>query len=209
MTEPIERELKLALAREAYDALKQLLPHFRIEIVQTNYYFDTYAFNLLQAAATLRIRKSLNRSTITYKAARSIKAGYFEALELESPLPENLSLDAPDFQIETVLPSNLKTIILPLTQDAALRCLGSITTRRRKYELAPGLLGELDLSLYGDNDYDYELELETADVEAACSVVRPLFSQAGIPWQPQQVTKYQRFLARRYPQTLNLFPARE
>ncbi len=124
---------------------------------QTNYYFDTAAFDLRKAKLALRIRVFSDRAELTLKIPQKVG-------NLEHTLHLDLA-DALTIIKKQELPINTVTqIIIDRGFDLAkINSIGHLTTNRREVKLPIGLLA-IDENYYA-NRMDYEIELEVADAD--------------------------------------------
>ena len=199
-----EIELKWALTPAGHARLGSLLPteHGPGHLLdQDNCFFDTVDRRLRQARMNLRLRRENGRVLLTCKrkpqGGLSLVDGLAHHDEWEQELPEELvaGLSHPDHRWSEALP-------LPAPIRAALagedvRAIGGFRNQRLAFAIERQGLNELvclDRTDFGTR-IDYELEIETCDPTATRRHWLTRFAQWGIAVEPQEATKFARFIA--------------
>lgn len=174
MSKELEIEFKNMLEKDEFETLATHYKFTASDVkTQTNYYFDTAAFQLKNLKCALRIRKKHDgyectlktpavhgnfetTDTLTAQQAEAIIAGSsFEAPEVRHALEEL-----------NVSPENLTMI-------------GALTTHRMETEIPEGLL-VLDHSEYAGTE-DYEIEFEVSEAVAGEKHFHAILKSHGIP----------------------------
>lgn len=155
----LEIEYKTLLSLSEFDQLGKRFSHIA-PVRQTNHYFDTPDLQLRGNKLSLRIRTFDDAAEMTLKIPQKV-----------GNLEHNITLTSEEAYAilgTKALPQNCINIqsILDLLKGyaidlSAIRVLGALTTTRREYETAIGLMA-LDKNEYSGK-VDYELELEVAD----------------------------------------------
>ncbi|MGE0491882.1 MAG: CYTH domain-containing protein [Vulcanimicrobiota bacterium] len=183
-----EKELKFIVPDEpAYQRLLALLGEPQARMQQVNRYFDTPDGRVTAGFAALRERTESGRRVLTFKAGKRQQDGYFEALEFECELDDQLFPDqcwglAPMVEFTSRFGEG------PLVEQGATENL------RLCFRLSGGWLLELDRTVFPGGRVEFEAEVETEDPEATRAELATLFAQAQVALTPQTKTKYARFL---------------
>ena len=184
MSQEIEIEFKNLLNIQEYNQLAEDLFSQTEAIEQTNYYFETPAFDLKENGSALRIRKKNGTYTLT----------------LKEPHPDGLlethdQLTEKEFLSWTAgTPSKAPNVTAQLKQmsiDAlALDYLGSMVTFRKEIPYQNTLL-VLDKSIYLDTE-DAELELEAASKKHGEKIFNSLLENYQIPFRntPPKIARF-------------------
>lgn len=152
----LEIEYKTLLNKDDFNRLS---PQFAqvAPVTQTNYYFDTAAFDMKASRMSLRIRTFDDRAELTLKVPK--KVGNLEHnhdLTLEEAKNIIQTNHFPKIAFFDHIRENG-------VDPAALKCFGHLTTTRREMKTSIGLMA-LDSNQYaGKQDYELELEVEDAD----------------------------------------------
>lgn len=200
MAEHLEIELKWALDANGHAALGQALTRHLgppRELAQDNRFFDSSDLRLRRAALNLRLRRENDRLLMTCKGRGGIgSAGEHRHTEWEEWLDPG-TWDA-------VVAGRLSSADLPLPApvrvalgDAPLVALGGFANHRLEFhhQSYAGTLLCLDRTDFLRGRVDYELEIETNAAEEQAAVWRRHLGEWGIPFQPQPLTKFARFLS--------------
>lgn len=194
----MERELKLKLPdRATYERLAEALGHELSREEQTNYYLDTVAGDIARSGrSVMRVRDRVTHFTTTFKWGQHSKDGYYEAEEVQVEIPrelaEQLRHGELSDQARTLAP--IRRLLEVFGPQERLVPQGSMHNVRRVFELSGNDLAELDETTYTDGSVDHELEVETMEPGRVRSVLELLgFGDL----EPQDKTKYARFLERR------------
>ena len=199
-----EIELKWALTPAGHEHLSSRLPADLGPgqvLDQDNCFFDTVDRRLRQARMNLRLRHENGRVILTCKrkpqSGLSLVAGLAHHDEWEQELPDELVAGSanPDHRWSAALP-------LPKPIRAALggqdvRAIGGFRNLRLAFQVERHGLQELvclDRTDFGTR-IDYELEIETVDPSATRRHWLARFAQWGIAAEPQETTKFARFIA--------------
>ena len=152
----LEIEFKTLLTKDEYKRLAVLFSHVT-PVTQTNYYIDTPSGDMKAKKLSLRIRTLPSHGELTLKIPQKVgNMEYNITMDCSDAKAMTKSLDFPDCQIRNIL----------LEQGVVLEnltILGHLTTTRREYQTAIGLMA-LDINVYADKK-DYELELEVTDAD--------------------------------------------
>ena len=191
----MERELKFRLDGEAaWRALLGALGNPREALEQVNLYLETPARGVLGARAMLRLRCEGGAWTFTYKRGVRVEGGYFQAREVEVPLPAG-PWDPPDGRALEALEE------LPPLQalraegiEGPLALRGRVRNLRQRFPLPNGDVLELDRTFLPSGRQAFEVEVETLRPEEARALLGELAGRAGVVLHVQERTKYERFL---------------
>jgi uncharacterized protein YjbK len=200
MAEHVEIELKWALDAQGHAALGQQLARLlgppRV-LAQDNRFFDSADLRLRRAALNLRLRRENDRLLLTCKGRGGIgAAGEHRHTEWEEWLDPGTW--------EAVAAGHLRSADLPLPApvrtalgNAPLVALGGFANHRLEFQhqTHPGTLLCLDRTDFLGERVDYELEIETNAAEEQAATWRRYLGEWGIPFQPQPLTKFARFLS--------------
>ena len=200
MAEHLEIELKWALDAAGHAALapwleRTLGPPRTLQ--QDNRFFDTADRRLRQARLNLRLRRENDRLLMTCKGHLGIgAAGEHRHTEWEEWLDPALW--------NGISRGVLAAAQLPLPESvrqalghAELTPLGGFANHRLEFRQGgdhPALLC-LDRTDFLGARSDHELEIETAAPQENAERWRRQLQQWGIPFSPQPLTKFVRFLA--------------
>lgn len=200
MAEHLEIELKWALDAAGHAALGQRLTRLLGEpriLEQDNRFFDSADLRLRRAALNLRLRRENDRLLLTCKGRGGIgTAGEHRHTEWEE------WLDAAAW--DAIAAGHLRSADLPLPEpvrialgDAELVALGGFANRRLEYHhrAQTDALLCLDRTDFLGVRVDYELEIETSAAVEQATHWRQHLHAWGIPFQPQPLTKFARFLS--------------
>ena len=155
----LEIEYKTLLSLSEFDQLGKRFSHIA-PIRQTNHYFDTPDLQLRGNKLSLRIRTFDDAAEMTLKIPQQVwnlEHNITLTSEAARTILETKSLPQHGSKIQSIL-DLLEKYAIDLS---AIGVLGSLTTTRREYETAIGLMA-LDKNEYSGK-VDYELELEVAD----------------------------------------------
>jgi hypothetical protein len=148
----------------------------------------------------LRVRESLSPAAppvLAFKRGGPAADGRFEAEELEEPLdPEAWRRVLQGVTSLADVDSRVVRRAAALAPAPALERLGWVRVRRSAFVLPGGTRIELDESEFEDGSRDWELELEAEDLERHVPALEEAVRRRRLPWRPQTMTKYQRFLVR-------------
>jgi uncharacterized protein YjbK len=194
-----EIELKWAVDAAGYAALASRLGNLLEaprHLSQDNRFFDTPDRRLRQARMNLRLRRENGRVLMTCKQkAQETAAGLSHHHEWEEWVDTGLFEAAPDAAWRAALP--LPEGIRGVLGDAPLEALGGFSNHRLEYRHRRDGVEELlclDRTTFGRR-LDHELEIETTDPFGTHEAWKVQLAAWGIPWHPQPLTKFARFLA--------------
>lgn len=145
MNQPIERELKLLIAKEQYEKIKDTLS-FSDPFTQSNTYYDTMENTLKDRQCALRIRTISNKHIFTLK----IKTDAITHIELE----KEVDTDTLDCLNDPEIRFWCRQYDIPMK----LRPIASFSTIRRTMTTEEATIC-LDANTF-ENGNDYELEYE-------------------------------------------------
>ena len=204
--EPRERELKYRLQSEA--DWRRLVECDRIgerlaTEWQENRYYDSAECTLLRYGALLRIRRSGERSILTFKQGgeSSSQPGYFDSVEVEA----DLTAEVAGLCHET--PQHLWQLDLPPLRllerrvgRLVLTPIASSSTERRRWSV-DGFVVELDAvrvpeALRPDEQAFFEVEVETDEPGRARQFLEGLFESLGVAARAGGETKLEAVLRR-------------
>lgn len=191
----LERELKLRLQDgEAAGLLARVLGEPFEIVEQLNVYLDTRARQVASSRSMVRLRREGGRWSLTYKRGLRVQAGYFEAREVEVPLAALPQTDWSELGL-----SGLEDLapLEALRADGVpgeLAISGEVHNRRSRYRLSQGEVLELDRTRFPDGRVDWEVEVETRRPDEVRGLLADLAQRAGILFEEQDKTKYERFL---------------
>lgn len=185
---PVEIELKWRLEPDGHAELQRrisgLLGQPRV-LEQANRFFDSSDGRLRAARRSVRLRRENGRVILTCKARGSVDSlGTHRHDEWERELPA---------AAWEVAPTGLPEAWAAVLAGAPLHDFGGFANRRLEWRDGPHLLC-LDRSDF-DGRVDHELEIETPRPQAAHERWSALLAGWGIAWNPQPLTKLQRYLA--------------
>lgn len=184
---PIETELKWRLEPAGHAGLQTRIAAMLGApqvLDQANRFYDSTDGRLRAAKRSVRLRRENVRIILTCKARGTVDAlGTHRHDEWERELPAAAWDD---------LPSGLPEAWSTALAGAALTLIGGFANLRLEWHDGPHLLC-LDRSDFGVR-IDHELEIETPQPQAAYDRWSVLLGGWGIAWQPQPVTKLQRYL---------------
>ncbi len=196
----IETELKWALTIEGHRTLQRRLPEALgagEALRQENRFFDTPARALRQAGMNLRLRQENDRLVMTCKRRLpGNRPGLSQHEEWEEDVDLALLDQAP--QRGAVPAGWLERLPLPppvreALHQQAVEALGGF--RNQRLEFAAGD----ELVCLDATDYlvriDHELEVETGNVARSTEHWTRQLAEWSVPWIPQPMTKFARFLA--------------
>lgn len=200
----MELELKYKLSAESdyYKLRSYLDAHYSgVILLQKNYFYDTENMLLIKHNAVLRVRVQNKKVIITFKEQKEKKEGYFISDEIENTvsLEEIEPVLAVEKSVLSVCGEN-KNNVERITGNSDLVQVGMFSTQRIKYSIDDVVL-ELDRVDFGKGVVDYEIETESEDEEKVRAFLCSLMESLNVQFQPQEKTKYQRFLESR-----NIFP---
>jgi uncharacterized protein YjbK len=198
MEEGIERELKFKLPdRAAYDRLAEALGTEIRREAQTNYFLDTVNGDIARSRrSVMRVRDRGTRFTTTFKWGQDGQDGYFQAEEIQVEIPAELAerMRQGELPVAARALAPIRRLIEVFGPQERLVPQGIMRNLRRVFELSGSDMAELDETTYTDGSIDYELEVETDEPGRVRSVLE-LLGFADL--EPQDKTKYARFLERR------------
>lgn len=191
----LETEIKIRIAPDALEPLREHLGPSTSVDEQRNIYMDSSEGFLRRRKEMLRLRHigNSNRWILCFKGRSKHEDGLFQAAEFEWVLSEHEArafLDDPTTQ-ETRLSPLISTEQLP-----CLNRLGELVNQRRSYPLDTGHTLELDETLFPDGtiEAEIEVELDVADVSMVRAHLDTLLASQGLSGEPQTASKFVRFL---------------
>ena len=192
-----EIELKWAVDAAGHAALgrhlAQALGSPRI-LAQENRFFDTKDRRLRHARMNLRFRHENGRLLLTCKRkTQDTAAGLAHHQEWEEWIDPAL-WEAPPERWQATLP--LPDAVRAAIAGQPLEALGGFRNHRREFRHRRGPVDELlclDETAFAHHT-DHELEIETADPGGTLAHWRAALATWGIPWRPQPLTKFARYL---------------
>lgn len=163
-------------------------------------YFDTRAADLLNTKHVLRLRqRSDGNAFLTFKAPAQETGAVHSRPETEvavtlARLPRSLAVNA--------LPTRIKKLVVPLTQDTTLHPMFSISQRRIVRDVRAGrkIIGEWSLDHVrfraGTRKHEfYELEIELKKMGTAAELERiTAWLEREFDLRPQTESKFKRAL---------------
>ena len=200
MSLPRERELKYLLRDQAdYRRILEcrdwgeLGPLRRLE----NRYYDTRDGLLARADTMLRLR-SHDGWLLTYKHGSESHgiAGFFDAIEIETAVPEEIIYRVSAHGPKELLRSGLAPAEEVLKRFGAVHLveIGRLVTERQRIDSRYPL--ELDRVHLPDGSEFFELEVETEEPQAVEEWLSGRFQDLGVRAVPQSLTKLQMLLDR-------------
>ncbi|MBQ7503200.1 glycosyltransferase [bacterium] len=200
--EPVERELKFKLGKEAWQRLRSLCggkAEPRV-LEQTNIYFDSYDAYFACRRSMLRLRRENGRYFFVYKRGLNLQAGYFQAVEIEEEVGESAAAELRCGRIGELATTRVWRQAVEDGFRGELQAVGSVRNVREVWPISVfGLDGgeklELDHTEFADGD-EYELEIETVRPEYIKGKLSAELGLASPDCQEQKRTKYERFLRR-------------
>ncbi len=184
----IEHELKLCLSEADYLKLcEYLVVNGSLVKIheQRNVYLETEDRYFAKNREMLRLRETESFWTLTHKSRIQVNNGEFSSQESEI-----------DFGVfEGTITELLKKVQVtkPWDKLKSIKIQGELLNTRHEFEWGKFTL-ELDRSQFSDYRVDFELECETSDFQLLRSRLTHLFDNLKIPWEPQESSKYKRFL---------------
>jgi uncharacterized protein YjbK len=200
MDHHLEIELKWALGADGYRVLGERLAQLLgapATLRQDNRFFDSTDLRLRRAGLNLRPRWQNQRLLMTCKQrAAEAEDGLHRHDEWEEWLDPSPGLAAGDAAALARLP--LPVRFRDILDGAALIALGGFSNLRLEFR-EPHPDGEallcLDRTELPGGRIDFELEIETAAAAAAARRWHHRLQEWSVPFNPQPVTKFARFLA--------------
>lgn len=193
-----ERELKLLLKENTYQALLKDAQKINGKVEQENYYFDTLDLKLEKKGITLRIRQEDDRWLLCLKMknTQNSQSTYVSSLEFESQVSHeifNKCKNKPS-SIITWLPKEGTSHLHGIAND--LKLLGSIKNTRYSLQLFKDLNHsfELDHSLFPHGLEAFELEVEGIKNERESLNIINNIENLGLDYTVNTKSKYKRFV---------------
>lgn len=179
-----EFEDRVMLTKEQYDFLLPLFTNEEI-FTQTNKYYDTAEFKLLNSHQVLRIRTLDNgKKELTLKTKCN---GYDKEINEDFSNEDLMSFDT-EKRIKS------EEIILCLKQanidPQELSLKGSLTTKRIEKDFGDYLL-VLDKNIYEDI-VDYDIEIESSSRKKAHEIILKYCQMCNINYSPNYLSKSRR-----------------
>ena len=199
----MEIELKLLLDAEGHARIRDALPDCLRSLRQRNHYFDDAGRSLARAGWGLRLREESGpdgtRTQLTLKHSGDSTGEFSHRAEYEREVP------TAEFARFLASPSKILAAARALLPEpdtlptVSVQEIGSADNHREVHALpgAPGLLIELDHTIWPDRSESFELELEldTAEQETvARQRLKEFLLRVGVEWRVGRESKLARLM---------------
>lgn len=197
-----EIELKLHLqTEEDYQKLLTFSQEDRVEILQTNIFYDTPAREVSSIGYALRLRLQSDHGVITLKSTTKQVSDASVRMEIEEKIPYEKAmhimqrgniknLDSAPIRKLKDQKINLE-LLSPLLQFKNYRVKKNVELNNKTY------LFELDKTTYSDDTTIYELEIELKsqnEINSAVADIQKLFQILDIEFIVMKKSKFERAL---------------